>query len=868
MLKGLLAVAAAALIVITGYEAWGYYIRVDQPPALLLTEDALATDDLVGLGSVSIQHAVRLEQAFLGAPDTEGAGQRGLLASTPFATFQSAGIDPRRDLSYLVFGLYLDADAKPGYALALLGRFDRAKLMSWLHSEYQVSPAPDGAPSVWQVRKQNVDTCSWSEPWSVYIGDSLLMVADPGRMPGLLDRVNRRAAALRELDRWRGFRDTKLGSLALFVPEQSPDTGNPFLQQPVQRTHDALDAFDEVYFGLGLWPLPFRAQLELMLAGADAVAVTSTASDWQAALQASRVQWGEQMPTVARLHDALSVSTEDSALRVNASVDQDWLADAARIPQELMTLLFSGAGMGMSIKDDPPAQREERIDENPSRYVSGVAPQGLAAYQPEPPFLPEADVVSGPFGIRLSAVELGAADGSLELTITGIHRGIPNLGEVGERVNLYIDSVSDAAGNELLRGESCGQERSDLAAQLDRPYFNDSLAGEKKVRLKPGLRHADIHRIQGRVELSLPVDIETIRLAALDTEQTIDREGIRVTLQASAADTLDYKVYGDPDRLLEVRGLNAAAQPLSGSSSMSSGFLFGEGQSKSRSFAGQVANAEVVIALRDVEQSYPFELDTRQPRASQAESRHEPVSVPTYSLAQLRREFPQPPALPADPKDILAQAVTGPFRVALGELRPFMGLYTGFTVYAPAIPALADNLSAVALQVTAIENAAGENLVAAPRTAPLRFSEDWQDRSRLQDQVQVEFETRIDTADIHKLKGQLQVRLPRQLRSLWIDTSEVGTSVSEADLQVTLSRVDDQGVTLDFGAWLPALVAVNAYNPEGHGIWVPHPQLEFKDGRWRGRFDTHGSAARIELVLAGEQEQHAFPFELAVARQE
>ena len=91
--------------------------------------------------------------------------------------------------------------------------------------------------------------------------------------------------------------------------------------------------------------------------------------------------------------------------------------------------------------------------------------------------------------------------------------------------------------------------------------------------------------------------------------------------------------------------------------------------------------------------------------------------MPTYSLAQLQREFPQPPALPEDQQDILAETDTGPFRVALGQLRPFMGLYTGFTVYAPAIPGLADNLSAVALQVTAVENAAGENLVAAPQTA-------------------------------------------------------------------------------------------------------------------------------------------------------
>jgi hypothetical protein len=67
---------------------------------------------------------------------------------------------------------------------------------------------------------------------------------------------------------------------------------------------------------------------------------------------------------------------------------------------------------------------------------------------------------------------------------------------------------------------------------------------------------------------------------------------------------------------------------------VSSGFLFGEGLSKSRSFAGRVADAEVVIALRDVQQSFPFQLDTPRPRVSQSESRHDPVSVPTCSLAR------------------------------------------------------------------------------------------------------------------------------------------------------------------------------------------------------------------------------------------
>ena len=161
-------------------------------------------------------------------------------------------------------------------------------------------------------------------------------------------RLTERAAAQRGLERWREFRDDQLGSLAFFVPENVPNTGNPFIQQPVSKAHDELDAFNEVYFGMGVSPLPFRARLELMMAGEDVKAASTLAADWQTALMDSRQQWVEQMPTTARLHDALEVSDDNGAVHMTASVDKAWLEDAAKIPQEFMSVLFSGFGMSMS----------------------------------------------------------------------------------------------------------------------------------------------------------------------------------------------------------------------------------------------------------------------------------------------------------------------------------------------------------------------------------------------------------------------------------------------------------------------------------------------------------------------------------------
>ena len=141
MMKGLLGLAIAVFLGVTGYEVWDYYVSVEHPQALLTTEDALATDELVALGSVSIEHAVRLETAFMGTPDTAGAAAQGLLTDTPFARLQSAGIDPRSDLRHMVFALYLGSDEEPGYAVAVLGNFDKTRVLESLKNEYEVSPA-------------------------------------------------------------------------------------------------------------------------------------------------------------------------------------------------------------------------------------------------------------------------------------------------------------------------------------------------------------------------------------------------------------------------------------------------------------------------------------------------------------------------------------------------------------------------------------------------------------------------------------------------------------------------------------------------------------------------------------------------------
>jgi len=865
MIKKWIALTVALLLAVLTYGAWNYCVKVDHPQALIHAENALATDDLIALGSISIKQAVRLETLFVGTPDTKSTSEQGLLAKTPFAHLQAAGIDPRSDLHQLVFTLYQRGEEKPSYALAVLGKFDKNKVLAGLKNAYELTPATDIHPDVWQMRKQDIDNCSWSAPQNIFINSDVIMVAEPGHIAELITRLDTQSESQRSLENWRDFRGNKIGSMALFMPKKTPNTGNPFIQKPVSEAYKKLNAFNEIYLGFGLWPVPFQAQLSMLFTGKDADAAQNVASQWQSALNDSKEQWGQQMPTVARLYDALSINHDQGALSLKASVDEQWLKDATKIPQEFMTLLFSGSNMSFSPSGSPSAP-QERIDENPAKFVNQISINALPVYQAKPPFIPEADTVSGPFGFVLSAVELsGQKDASLELTISAAHNGITNLGKSDERAQLFVSSVTDAQGNELMRDESCGSDRNTLPASINSPHFDNSVIGEKTVRLKTGTQHADIHQIHGEVKLLLPVRTETVQVTSLSQAQQIDSDHLRIKLSQSAADTLDYDVYGDSKRLLAVRGLNKNGQPLSQSSSMSSGFLFGEGLSKTQSYAGQVASAELVFATHDIEKRFPFKLTQTHPRIINSESTHAPTTAQTYSLAQLQHKFKSAPPSPTDSNNLKAETVTGPFRIALNGVSNFMSLRTTLSVYAPLIPGLTDNLTGMLMEVTAIENEAGENLIKGQSKSNLiGLSEDWQDKTRLQAQTNISFEKRIKTADVHTIKGLLHLRLPKKIHTASMQLLNVGDHIQIEDKKITLKRIDDKGFTLDFGIQLPPLVAVNSYNAKNNSIWLPHPRLENLDDRWIGSFNTHGEFKRIELMLAPEQETKTYDFELAL----
>ena len=838
----LLLLATAAVVVIRGYRQ---LVRVEFPETLIRIEDALASGKLLALVSADVGAAVRLESALLGSPPADGGG------AEMMRCLSSAGLDPRRALRHVTGAVYLDKTGQIEGAVVLLGDFAPAAIDRLLAEGFEIREEN----GLRLVRWQNVETCEWSGLWALHVEEGRIVLASPSVLPAILGRLAELAPATVNLSEWRGFREGQLASLALFIPEETPDLGNPFLNGPAEAARSVLDDFRSLYLGAHLRTLPPGATLAAAFEANEASAVSATADRWTAAIESSRALWGEKMPTVARLHDALEIEADGRMLRASAAVDNDWWEDAQGIPGEVLGMFLGGLGQHSPQGIDPPA---EQLAEDPVRFEAKIDASSLPAFEPEPRFVKRVDAVAGPVGLRLASVALGALDDpGLVLRIIGMHRDIPNLGKAAGRVRLFVTSVRSSEGEELLRNEICGPERNDLPADLAHESFSGSFEGEKAVRLVGEATHDQIAAIDGRVVVRVPSETEAIRLNNLAEAQTITRDGIRIELGRTDPSTLRYRVAGDDTMLLHVRGLNAAGKELQVAGSSSSGILFGDGSSVSRSFAGEVTGAELVIARTDIERSFPFRIATAAPSAEKDEHVTEPEKIETNTLVRLAEAFPAGTA-PPPPEGAETVSRSGPFTLSL-ELRKFFALSGSFEVRAPVIPGLAGNLRGGELEIMAIDTDDG-SVPLPDDTVPL----DLRFQKRADGVISASGHLTLgdlEPTGVRALEGELRIRLPKALASVTFPLDRVG-GVSSEGITATLAKAAGDGFEVRLGTEEPAVVGVIARNEAGEPLWVPFPRLTRSDEGWTLSFEVHGQAASVEIIRATEVDEGRFPFRL------
>jgi hypothetical protein len=883
-----------AILAATVAAGGGIYLAVLRPllavsDTLPLAEQALATPDAVLLAGINVKQAAFLERWFIGAPAmsptraaaTAPVGERSLLDH-----LQAARVDPRRDIDYVLAALYPPAAAAlPGRAIVLAGRFDPTVINAYLAQTLHGTPLAAAEPLSYEITLTDPASCQPTGSWLVTVAPGWILIADRASHAALLSRLLHPAArADGGLQWWRSLARRDVVSIGLRNPSGLESaTATPMLKAAAQGIAVKADAFEHVYLGFRMKPMPPAGEARLVIDAKDEARASEQITGWRRAIDQSRARWAAALPSVAALYDSVAIRSEGARNTVEVTVDRATLANARHVANELISAALGG--FGVDVKTQAASAEPERIDRNPAKFAAVATPAQLTPYDQTAMFAEKVDRVEGPFGLRLDEIRQGAtADAGLELVVAAFANAIPNVTGDGDRARLFIDGVKSHDGQELLRHEACGRNRDSDPASFS-ALSAPRLRATKTLHLVAGADQRAIARIDGHVELRWPTRTETIRIAhpALDTR--IEKYGVAVRIAKVSGGSLGYEVTGERDRLLALRALNADGQPLDRTMRVSADFLFGDGRTVQSEYAGSIDAVELVLAAEEHELTYRFALNDLSLAGDTHPSMQDevPEFLP-YGEPALRRDFATPAKgrreawrtlpPPDKPQPHLAVAQLEPFELSFDKAQSFFALKLDFGVRGPDAPDFRRRFNFGQLRLTRLElkdgsvltppaagDAEAERTGPQPRwSAPIRFMLTPK-QGVLATSADLLIDSKAKPEELRALRGALDVRLPLKIEALRLDDLSVGQSAQRQDLSVAIVARSRRSLTFQVNRGGDRVVYIRLLDAEGKAAAFLGPQITDRpDGSTRFELSPLNPPARAEIVLASEIESRSLPF--------
>jgi hypothetical protein len=846
---------AVLLLILAG--AVSVYVVIVRPlvaPAAqtFAAEAALATPDLVLLAAVNVKQAVFLERWFLGTPVIragDGRAPRPADERTMLEHLAAARVDVRRDVEHVVYGLYPATDRGVRHAVVIVGQFDPAAVERYLVGELHGVAQSVAGRTAYEVRRIDPDRCDEVTTWMITVDPRFILISDAAAHATLVPRLTQIPPADEaELAWWRTLAHADVLSVGMWRPRDADQTvSTPMLKTSARAMIAQAEGIEHLYLGLGARTVPPSGRLRLVLDAADASRMRQKLDDWRRALQQSRDRWTQTAPSLGPLFDSVRLTANGNRETIEFTVDRALASNFERAINELLAAVVSGL-FGRMERSPRPAQRAERIDSQPVVFTPVVNPSTLAAYDATAMFAEDVDQVQGPFGVRLAAMRVPpVADSGLELEVEAFAGAIPNAAAGGERARLFVDSVTSLAGQELLRIEPCGRQRNTLPG-LFSATGGARLRAAKTVRLLVGADPHTLRGITGRVELRLPTRVETLTVSRPAPGATLEAHGVKVTIIKVDGGDVQYQIAGARDRVLDVRALNAAGQPLASEMKISSDFLLGEGTAAQAQYAGVVDKLQVAIAAEEQTLQWPFKL-TDMSMAGKPGSRLR-VTTPDfrpYDLKMLRRDVPR----------------GNPFELSFDRAQTFFTTKLDFTLRSQPLPNFERAFTVGRLALKRIELKDGTTLT--PSTAwetAVRFGSPGKD-GMLTRSLYVMIDAKPSPDSIKAVAGVLTLYFPRTIRTVPLDDLFPAQQVDAGGFSMTVTARGRRSLTLKTDKAGERVLYVKVSDPDGQPVMTFGPNVtELPDGAWRFDLEPQGVAGHADVIVAGELERKDYPFRL------
>jgi hypothetical protein len=210
-----------------------------------------------------------------------------------------------------------------------------------------------------------------------------------------------------------------------------------------------------------------------------------------------------------------------------------------------------------------------------------------------------ATLKSGHFWASQSAPQLW-----LELTLAQL----PNLDlSARHSARILIDRVNDKAGQDLYnRSHSFESAAFQWVNILSGPRTAASYSGTRSIYLKQGTQAEQISRISGKLELILPIGIESRQLGSEDIGSEIQLAGKTLRLEALSDNRISLTFHGEFAELLSISASNQQTELL-----RDAGRIWqqdGEQISLQQMFDGKIENVTILMASSSLQRSYPFDI--------------------------------------------------------------------------------------------------------------------------------------------------------------------------------------------------------------------------------------------------------------------
>ncbi len=851
------------LVVIAGLLALGVglYVVVVRPVVAPsdeapIVEGALVKPDVVLLADVNVKEAVFLEKWFLGSPVFDAADGRPLPAQerTLLGHLRAANVDPRRDLDQLFYALYPADDAGLRQAIVLLGRFHPAAVGDYLARELHGIPRVVSGRDSYEITTRDLTTCQPSSAWMVTVDSKWILVADASSHSALLPRLTGAPDdAGTALGWWRPLARADVLGLAVWDPNQLRSAvTQPILKASADAVTAEAAGVQRVYLGLGVKPVPPQGRLRFVIDAQDATRVGQQLAAFEHALDESRARWADTMPTVAALYSSLQVRSEGGRTAIEFTVDRTVAANLQQLVNELIAAAFGGLGLHPATPaSGPPA---EQLDSHPAVFQPSLAASTLPGYDSKAQFAEDVDQAEGPFGLRIESIRLGSTpEVGLELAVDAFSGPIPNL--VGDDTHVRLFG---------------------------------RLKAEKIVRLVPEADPKALQSVSGHVELRLPTRTEVVTVPRGERGTIIRRYGATFLASKVAGGKVSFRTGGDTDRVLLFRALNGKGQPLASQGGYSGHFLFGEGISGEKDYAGEVDRVEVVFAADTQTLAFPFTL-TKMSLTGTGNAfpdRTPPFRPYGYeamradqSLAGRRgpgQDSWKRLSAPVKPESHQSLALLEPFELYFDRAQAFYALKLDFTLRSPDLPNFQSAFSVGQLRLTRIELKDGTAVEPPtsgdPAEPPSMLRSKWDTTVRFTDTpkdgalatpLSLFVNTKAKPEELKTLRGILTVQFPKTFDTLRLDDLTVGRKAQLGDMTVTVLKQGRKSLTLETSRDGDSVVYIRLLNADGQAVTFFGPQTAaLPGGAQTFELSPLGAYDTAEVIVAHDRDTKSYAFVL------